>query len=149
MKEQMPYNFVKGTFYLFRCLKRYAVMPTHPLKSLYIAPSNFTPPREMSEEMSEKKLGILINTDKNLRHIIGLCNAAKAAKVGVSLFIMDEGCFLTEKAEFMELCKSVKTVMCDHSYKEKGYTEELAEVKHGSQFEHALIANECDRYIVL
>ncbi len=95
------------------------------------------------------KLGILVNTDKNLTHIIGLCNAAKAAKVEVSLFIMDDGCSLTEKAEFMELCKEAKAAVCDQSYREKGFTEALAEVKHGSQFDHALIAHECDRYVVL
>lgn len=101
--------------------------------------------------MSENKLGILVNTDKNLKHLRGICNAAKAAKVEVSLFIMDDGCFLTEKPELMELCREegIKAAMCDHSYREKGFTEELAEVKHGSQFDHALIANECDRYIVL
>jgi predicted peroxiredoxin len=101
--------------------------------------------------LSGKKLGILVNTDKNLKHFLGICRAAKDAGVEVSLFIMDDGCFLTQKEEFTELCKEegITAVMCDHSYKEKGFTEELAEVKHGSQFDHALIANECDRYIVL
>lgn len=101
--------------------------------------------------MTGKRLGILVNTSKNLKHLIGLCSAAKAAEVEVSLFIMDEGCYLTEKPEFMKLCQEgmVKAVMCDHSYREKGFSEALAEVKHGSQFDHALIANECDRYIVL
>lgn len=43
----------------------------------------------------------------------------------------------------------VKATICDQSYKEKGFTGKLSNVKHGGQFDHALIAHECDRYIVL
>ncbi len=101
--------------------------------------------------MRGKKLGILVNTDKNLKHLLGICRVAKDAEVEVLLFIMDDGCFLIEKEVFRELCKEecITAVMCDHSYREKGFTEELVEVKHGSQFDHAVIANECDRYVVI
>jgi predicted peroxiredoxin len=100
--------------------------------------------------MSKRKLGILVNTDKNLEHILGICEAAKKAGVKVSIFIMDDGCYLTKKPELLALGKKgVNIAMCDHSYREKGFTEALAEVKHGSQFDHALIAHECDRYVVL
>lgn len=100
--------------------------------------------------MGKKKLGILVNTDKNLEHLLGLCRAAEKGGVEVSLFVMDDGTHLLKRKEFQKLIDAgVSTAICDHSYREKGYTETLENVKHGSQFDHALITHECDRYIVL
>lgn len=96
------------------------------------------------------KLGILLNTHKNLKHLLGICEAARKAGVEVAIFIMDDGCYLTKNPELLALGKKgVNIALCDQSYREKGFTETLPGVKHGSQFDHALIAHECDRYIVL
>lgn len=96
------------------------------------------------------KLGILVNTDKNLEHVIGICGAAKAAGIEVSIFIMDDGCFLTKEPRFLALAKQgVSMTLCDHSFHEKGLTGKVEGVTHGSQFDHASIAHECDRFIVL
>lgn len=102
------------------------------------------------ENVSKKKLGILVNTDKNLGHLLGLYEAAEKEGVEVSLFVMDDGTHLLQKEEIQRLAsQGVSIAMCDHSYREKGYTENLENIKHGSQFDHAVIAHECDRYIVL
>jgi sulfur relay (sulfurtransferase) complex TusBCD TusD component (DsrE family) len=102
------------------------------------------------EKVEKKKLGILVNTDKNMQHLLGLCKAAKRAGVEVSIFVMDDGTHLIKKKSFKKLSdEGMSIAMCDHSYKEKGYTEKLKKIKHGSQFDHAVIAHECDRYIVL
>lgn len=99
---------------------------------------------------SKKKLGILVNTDKNLHHVLGICKAAKKAGIEVSIFVMDDGTHLLKDEEFLKLAdEGVSMALCDHSYREKGYRETLEKVKHGSQFDHAIIAHGCDRYIVL
>ena len=100
--------------------------------------------------MGKKKLGILVNTDKNLQHLLGLCEAAEKEGVEVSLFVMDDGTHLLQRDAIQRLAgRGVSIAICDHSYREKGYTETLENIKHGSQFDHAVIAHECDRYIVL
>ena len=104
-----------------------------------------------ARSMTKKKLGILVNTDKHLKHLSGFCRAALSSDVKVSLFIMDDGCSLIDTLNFKELCEAddITATVCDHSYKEKGFSKDLVNIKAGSQFEHAIIANECDRYIVL
>lgn len=97
-----------------------------------------------------KKLGILVNTDKNLEHLVGICDAAERQGVEVSIFVMDDGCSLTRNQKFLALAKkNVKVALCDHSYREKGFDGRVGGIAHGSQFDHVTIAHECDRFLVL
>ena len=99
--------------------------------------------------MGGKKLGIFINTDKHLEHILGICSAARAMDIAVSIFIMDDGVFLTKNSKFLELVKKgVQISLCDHAYREKGLEGKVEGVLHGSQYENATIAHECDRFLV-
>lgn len=95
------------------------------------------------------KLGILVNTDKHLRHIIGICNAAMARGIAVSIFVMDDGVYLTKNQEFLDLLKKgIEISMCDQVYHEKGLNGKVEGVLHGTQYENATIAHDCDRFLV-
>ena len=49
------------------------------------------------------KLGILVNTDKHLGHILGLAAAAAAKDHEVMIFAMDQGVRLLENGSLTEL----------------------------------------------
>lgn len=99
--------------------------------------------------MGGKKLGIFVNTDKHLQHILGICSAARAMDVAVSIFLMGDGVFLTKNPEFLGLVKKgVEISLCDHVYREKGLEGKVEGVLHGSQYENATMAHESDRLLV-
>ncbi len=99
------------------------------------------------------KLGILINSKKNLAHMEGITRVALGAGHVVSIFVMDEGVALFRKDNFLKLTArdGVDTAYCDHSARERGVLkEDLPEhIVCGSQFNNALMNNACDRVIVL
>ncbi len=99
------------------------------------------------------KLGIFVNTDKNLAAVKGITKAALAKGHSVILFNMDDGTKLVHTPEFAELCKTkdVSVSFCDHSAKHMGVaTEGLpAEIVCGSQYNNAVMMHESDRVIVL
>jgi predicted peroxiredoxin len=99
------------------------------------------------------KLGIFVNTDKNLDAVRGITKAALAKGHTVNLFNMDDGTKLVGSPEFAELCKTpgVSISFCDHSAKHKGVTTEglPKEVVCGSQYNNAVMLHEADKVIVL
>lgn len=99
------------------------------------------------------KLGILVNTDKNLDAVVGITKAALAKGHQVILFNMDDGTKLLKKPAFMEMCrtKGVTTSFCDHSAKHLGSdTEGLpSEIVCGSQYNNAAMNHDADKVIVL
>lgn len=99
------------------------------------------------------KLGILVNTDKNLDHVLGLTKSAISKGHTVSIFNMDEGTKLLGNPSFTALCKTQGVTMsfCDHSAKHINVsTEGLPdEIACGSQFDNANMNHEADRVIVL
>ncbi len=100
--------------------------------------------------MGGKKVGIFVNTDKHLEHILGICSAAVAKDIRVSIFVMDDGVFLTRNPRFLELVKKgVEISLCDHVYREKGLEGRVEGIVHGSQYENAAMAHESDRLLVL
>jgi len=99
------------------------------------------------------KLGILVNTDKHLKDIVGITKSAISKGHEVTIFIMDDGSRLLGAPLFAELCgmQSVKMNFCDYGAKKievptEGLPDELAP---GSQYDNALMSHECDRVIVL
>ncbi len=99
------------------------------------------------------KLGILVNTDKHLEHILGLTKACIEKDYEVIIFVMDEGTRLLENDLFVALAKlpPVSISLCEHSA--KGYeinTEHLSkDVSRGSQFNNAMMNHNADRVIIL
>jgi predicted peroxiredoxin len=99
------------------------------------------------------KLGILVNTDRHLNHVMGLVRAALGKGHELIIFTMDDGTKLLATPEFSELCKTEGVTMsfCDHSAKHVGAaTEGLPEeIVCGSQYNNAVMNHDADRVIVL
>lgn len=99
------------------------------------------------------KLGIFINTDRHLDHILGVTKAALAKGHEVVLFNMDDGTRLFGNPSFTELCKTkgVTMSLCDHSAKHHNVvTEGLpSEIVCGSQYNNAVMVYTSDKVIVL
>ena len=99
------------------------------------------------------KLGILVNTDRHLEHIVGVVKAATANAHEVIIFAMDEGTRLLENDLFVGLCgvNGVSISVCEHSTKMYGIkTADLPQdITFGSQFNNAMMVHEADRVVVL
>jgi predicted peroxiredoxin len=99
------------------------------------------------------KLGIHVNTDRHLEHVIGFAKAAVAKGHEVMVFTMAEGEKLLENPKYSELCKiaNIKMSYCDHNASHMGVKKELipGEIACGSQYNNAVMVNEADRVIVL
>ena len=99
------------------------------------------------------KLGIYVNTNRHLAHVVGLVKAAIAKGHEVILFDMDDGTKLLGTPEFKSLCttQGVSMSFCDHSAKDLGVaTEGLPqELICGSQYNNAMMMHDADRVIVL
>ena len=99
------------------------------------------------------KLGIFVNTDKNLDAVQGITKAALAKGHEVILFNMDTGTKLIHTPIFAELSrtKGVSVSFCDHSAKHLGVTPDglPPEIVVGSQYNNAAMQHEADRVIVL
>ena len=99
------------------------------------------------------KLGILVNTDKHLGHLLGLAAAATAKEHEVLIFAMDRGVRLLENGSFTELAgrPGVSVNVCDHSAETHGILTQgiSAAVVFAGQFENAMMVNKADKLIVL
>ena len=99
------------------------------------------------------KLGILVNTDRHLEHILGLTAAATAKNHEVAIFAMDDGIRLLDDKSFANLGgrKGVSLSFCSHSAREQGIeTEGRPEgITVGSQLNNAMMAQAVDRMINL
>jgi predicted peroxiredoxin len=99
------------------------------------------------------KLGILINTDRRLKHVIGLTEAALARGHEVIIFIMDSGTKLLVHEALMKLCNlgGVEMSFCDYNAKGFKISKEglPSGAVCGSQYDNALMVNKADRVIVL
>jgi len=99
------------------------------------------------------KLGIFVNTDKNMAAVQGITKAALAKGHEVILFNMDTGTKLIHTPAFVELSKTkgVSVSFCDHSAKHLGVSGEglPKEIISGSQYNNAVMQHEADKVIVL
>lgn len=98
-------------------------------------------------------LGIVVNTDKYLKAVIGITKAALAKGHEVIIFNMDEGARLLEVSSYTELCKfqGVTMSFCDYNAKGFGIKKELipTEIVCGSQYNNAVMNHTADKVIVL
>lgn len=99
------------------------------------------------------KLGILVNTDRNLKHIIGAAKAAINKGHEVLIFSMDDGVRLMRNTAFTDLCniKGISISFCDYSTKTLEVSKEALSEKIvcGSQYNNAALAHQSDRLIIL
>lgn len=99
------------------------------------------------------KLGIFVNTNKNLDAVVGITKSALKKGHTVSLFNMDDGTKVVGSPAFAELCKmqGVTISFCDHSAKHMGVSSEglPKEIVCGSQYNNAAMLHDADRMIVL
>jgi predicted peroxiredoxin len=99
------------------------------------------------------KLGIFVNTNRHLNHVVGIVKAALAKGHEVVMFNMDDGTKLLGTPEFAELCKTkgVSMSFCDHSAKGLNVTTEglPPEIVCGSQYNNAVMNHDADRLIIL
>lgn len=99
------------------------------------------------------RLGILVNTDRHLKHVLGLTQAASAKGHEVVIFVMDEGTRLVGDPALLGLAElpGVTLSLCEHSAKRHGVkTEALPEaVICGTQLNNAMMHRQAERVVVL
>ena len=99
------------------------------------------------------KLGVLVTSDKNIDHVIGLVTAASGKGVDVDMFFMDRGSLLLEDAKLKNLCKlnGVAMSLCRHSAEGLGVKLDAIskDIVSGSQFNNAMMNHEADKVLVL
>lgn len=99
------------------------------------------------------RLGILVNSDRHLQHVLGFAQAARAHGHDVRIFVMDAGTRLLRDAAFVQLAsiEGVNLTLCQHSAAQLGVeTEALpSTITRGSQLNNAMMLHAADRVIVL
>jgi len=99
------------------------------------------------------RLGILVNTDRHLKHILGISGAALARGHEVLVFVMDSGAQLLRDPGLQKLAErpGLTLSLCDHSAKRQGVDVDSLppKVVRGSQLNNAMLNHQADRVIVL
>ena len=99
------------------------------------------------------KLGIMVTTDRHLRQIRGIAQAALSKGHTVAIFVTDEGTKLLANHTFCALSALPGVTMsyCDDSAQQfGGRPAGLPEaITSGSQFENATMVSESDKVVVL
>lgn len=99
------------------------------------------------------KLGIHVNDDKHLDHVIGITKAAVSKGHEVIIFTMVDGIKLLENPVYTDLCKvpNVQMSFCDHNASGMGINKEVIpqDVICGSQYNNAVMVHDVDKVIVL
>ncbi len=96
------------------------------------------------------KLGILLTTgpeNENTHTVIAISRAAREQSHNVSIFLMYDGVYNIHKKEFVELVeKGVNIAVCTLNVEQRKISR-MEGVLFGSQYDHACIANDVDRFI--
>jgi len=96
------------------------------------------------------KLGILLTTspeNENTSTVIAISSAACEQGHEVSIFLMYDGVYNINKKEFMELtAKGVNIAICAFNAEQRKVGR-VDGILFGSQYDHACIASEVDRFI--
>lgn len=98
------------------------------------------------------KLGIFVNSDRHLHHVIGLVEAAQRAQKEVIIFFTHKGVALTQEPRFNELTGKAQMSLCNVKFEEYDFVREvpgIGEKDYGTQARHSDLLQECDRYLVL
>ena len=97
------------------------------------------------------KLAILIHTGPGgvgMTSSIGIAKAALGKGHEVNIFIMAEAVSLLANAEFVGLIgEGAKVSVCEHNRNEHKAPEGVEGVDYASQYDFAILAQECDKVI--
>ncbi len=108
---------------------------------------------EPNLEKRTLKLGILVNTDKNVKEVVGLAKAAVLKGHEVIIFMMDEGVRLLHRSPIANLAKipGITISFCQYSADIIGVsTSKIAKgITSGSQYDNAAMNKEADKVIIL
>ncbi|MBW2053300.1 MAG: hypothetical protein JRG97_12980 [Deltaproteobacteria bacterium] len=99
-------------------------------------------------------LGILVNSDKNLSHLISIVWAARSKGKEVMIFFTHRGVLLTQDPRFKELESLAEMSLCKESYEAHNLDPELEipgidESGFANQSRHGDLIYYSDRYLVL
>ncbi len=96
------------------------------------------------------KLGILLTTspeNENTNTVISISSAARDLGHEVSIFLMYDGVYNIQKKEFTDLIeKGVNIAVCAFNVEQRNISR-VDGILFGSQYDHACIASEVDRFI--
>lgn len=96
------------------------------------------------------KLGILLTTspeNENTNTVISISSAAREQGHEVSIFLMYDGVYNIHKKEFAGLVdKGVNIAVCAFNVEQRNIAR-VAGILFGSQYDHACIASDVDRFI--
>lgn len=96
------------------------------------------------------KLGILLTTspeNENTNTVIAISSSAREQGHEVSIFLMYDGVYNINKKEFVELAtKGVNIAVCALNVEQRKISR-VKGVLFGSQYDHACIASNVDRFI--
>ncbi len=96
------------------------------------------------------KLGILLTTspeNENTNTVISISSAAREQGHEVSIFLMYDGVYNIQKKEFTALIeKGVNIAVCAFNVEQRNIAR-VDGILFGSQYDHACIASEVDRFI--
>ena len=102
----------------------------------------------------KETLGILVCTDRNFDHVVGLARAARRQNRAVLLFLTHRGVFLVLRPEIEELAGLAEITICRVSLIENGLAPDglppsLGPGSLGTQTAHSELIHRSDRYISL
>ncbi len=97
-------------------------------------------------------LGILVSSDKNLDHLLGLCHAIRETGRKAIIFLTNRGVLLTQDPRFEGLkdCKEIS--LCNvnfEAFKLQKPVPLIDDKNYATQARHAMMIEDCDRYIVM
>ncbi|MDO8727771.1 MAG: DsrE family protein [Candidatus Methanoperedens sp.] len=96
------------------------------------------------------KLGILLTSspeNENTNTVISLSRSAREQGHDVSIFLMYDGVYNVQKKEFAQLAdKGVRIAVCALNAEQRS-VQKVDGIMFGSQYDHACIAGEVDRFI--
>lgn len=99
------------------------------------------------------KLGILVNTDRHVKDLVGLAKAALSKGHEVIVFFMDSGVKLLLSQNVKDLCHNpgISMSYCDYTTEKNGVSKDdfCDKMICGSQYNNATMNSEADRVILL
>lgn len=101
-----------------------------------------------------KRLAILVSSDRHLNHLVRLTTAAFEKGMEIDLFFTGKAVLLTLAPQFKELMGKANLAVCDASFRAYGLQDRRKEVPgvkgidFTTQAKHAQLLAQADRYLV-
>ena len=103
------------------------------------------------------KLGIFVTSPQNMRHVLGVTQAAVRAGMKTMVFFTFKAVHLSKTPEFVKvanLCEIKDLAICAASYQCEGYDVEdvpkgITARQMATQAYHGALLEECGKYLVL